>query len=120
MLAHISYWMNCLPAQQAENALMSANGGLLMGSWVVEVNSDLTADLLKALRVTYVDKLVSHEKKRDITASQTFKLDAVRQLRWVFDRLARKNFPDGVAFQLIEPLESQLLNVVHNIRVEYP
>lgn len=119
MLAMITYWVGMMPGQQATDTLMSPNGGLQLGCWAVDTASDKAKDVLSALRQAYADPLIAKEKRKEITAIESLKLDAIRQFRWVTDVLGRRDFPHGAAFQVMEPLESQLLTIVHNIRVEY-
>lgn len=119
MIVQMTYWINVMPGEQGENVMMSANGGMLVGSWACEVDSDSTTSMLKALRLTHADPLVKLEKENSITGSQSMKLHAMRQFRWVIDLLKRKKFDSGVTYVALEPMESQLLTIAHNIRVEY-
>lgn len=109
-----------MPGQQIANALMSPNGGLQIGSWVTDTASTTTKDVVAALHSTYARRLIALEKAQKITSGQSMRLDALRQFVWVTGVLARKSLDNGVSFQVLEPMESELVTIVHNIRVEYP
>lgn len=119
MLAQVTYWVNVMPAQQTANAMMSVNGGLQVGCWAIETAGVKVVDVLSGLRHAWADPLIQLEKAKEISASQLMRLDAIRQFRWVTEVLERRTLENGVSYQVVEPMESQLLNIVHNVKVEY-